>query len=498
MTFSLGSRLVRAVLIVLVLSLCAAVMIIAANQLFALDRALDQAPVWVRWSWWGGFALALGLAAYGLFRFLFPGAARPRPADEVPDEAVLRAELGRWQAQGVDVAAAAGELAELEQRRSQPRIVVSVHGEISSGKSSLIRALVPDAQIETGVIGGTTRRVTHYDWQGPDGERLLLADVPGFGGADPAEERLARDEAGRAHLVLFVCEGDLSRSEWRELEALRSLGKPLVVAVNKSDAYDEAGWRAVHGRLAERLGADVPVVAVVAGGRETVLVREADGRESERVRERPPDLRALRRALQRAFDTRGDDLEALRDRAVFLMTARKLEGAVREHRRDAADALVERYARRAMGGAMAAVAPGSDLVIQGALAAGLVRELCRLYDVEVRAIALDRLVAGLRERAGNAAPLLLGVAGNALKAFPGVGTLTGGLVHVVAYGLLFRSVGRALAESLEQRGELRADDALARFEESLGGNLETPARKLARLALERDLAPRDGGRRDPR
>ncbi len=483
MTLLGHSRALRAALIVGALAVLAVMLLLAGNQLFALQQRLAEAALGVRVLWWGSVAVVLLAAGWALVRLLFP---RRRAADAepaVPEEPALRAELAHWRAEGVDVAAAGAELDELARRREAGTVVVSVHGEISSGKSTLIRALVADAAVRIDVTGGTTREVTRYDWQAPGGDHLVLADVPGFGGV-PEDEAMARGEALRAHLVLIVCEGDLTRGEWRELERLRALDKPLVVAVNKSDAYEDAAWRAVSARLAERLGKAVPVVPVVAGGHETVVMRDAAGDERERSRERPPDLRALRRVLQRTLDRRRGGIDARRDRAVFLMTARKLEGAVREHRQDAAAALVERYSRRAMIGAMAAVAPGSDLIIQGALAAGLVRELCALYRVEVRDVAVDRLIAGLNRRGSHATPLLLGVAGNGLKAFPGVGTLTGGLVHAVAYGLLFRSAGGAVADSLEQRGELQADDALARFEETLGEDLGTPARTLARAAVE--------------
>lgn len=489
---SLG-RGARLALLVAVPVVVAALLMITAAQMVTLHRALADWHAWAPWLWWIGLGLVLSLGTGALARLLFPPVSRAPPVS-APDEARLHADISRWGMRGVDVVDARGELEELARRRENDTLYVSVHGEISTGKSSLIAALVPDAAPEVDVLGGTTRAVTRHLWAVPGGGCMVLADAPGFG-TDGVDDGVCRDEAVRAHVVVFVCEGDLTRSQWRELAYLRELGKPLVVAVNKSDAYSRADRAALRRRLDDRLGGNVPVVLTVAGGYDTVRVRDADGNESERLRERSADVRELRRALQRVCDAAPEALALKRDRAVFLLTARKLEGAVRAHRRDAAEALVARYSRRAMAGAMAAVAPGSDLVIQGTLATGLVRELCALHDIGVREVDLDAFVAGLRRRAGNATPLLLGVAGNALKAFPGLGTLSGGVVHAVAYGLLFRTAGSALVDSLEARGELGADDALRRFEESLRDDMETPARALARVAIERDgLA---GDRREP-
>ena len=53
--------------------------------------------------------------------------------------------------------------------------------------------------------------------------------------------------------------------------------------------------------------------------------------------------------------------------------------------------------------------------------------------------------------------LTLAIAGNAFKAFPGVGTISGGVIHAVAYGMIFDSLGRAAAETM---GEPRRTAAL--------------------------------------
>jgi hypothetical protein len=81
--------------------------------------------------------------------------------------------------------------------------------------------------------------------------------------------------------------------------------------------------------------------------------------------------------------------------------------------------------------------------------------------------------------------ITLAIAGNALKAFPGLGTLTGGMVHAVAYGMIFDSLGRAAARSLSSRGELRALPAASEFEELMHENLGSGAVRFARLALDR-------------
>jgi hypothetical protein len=102
---------------------------------------------------------------------------------------------------------------------------------------------------------------------------------------------------------------------------------------------------------------------------------------------------------------------------------------------------------------------------------------------------LDRLLDLVQRRVGGARTLVLTIAGNALKVFPGLGTLAGGLLHAVAYGLVFDSLGKAVARSLESRGELHPLQAADSFRETLFEDLETSARRFAKLAIQARRQP---------
>ena len=81
-------------------------------------------------------------------------------------------------------------------------------------------------------------------------------------------------------------------------------------------------------------------------------------------------------------------------------------------------------------------------------------------------------------------PLTLAVAGNGLKAFPGLGTVAGGLVHAVAYGLIFDALGRSLMLSLSRHGELDPEAAAREFEEGISEHIEAGVKRIARMAVE--------------
>jgi len=475
-------------------------LLILTDTAFDVWTRLREGPTWFFSLYVVGFLAISGVGGVTLWRLL-----RPRPGwraraerTQAPprvDREALEQRLEQGTAAGMDMAAVRRELALLEQRKAAGRIQVSFFGEISSGKSSLIKALLPEAEPATSAAGGTTREIATYNWRSSSGDELVLTDMPGTNEVGAGLDETARAEAMRAHLVVYVCDGDLSRTQFADLSALLALGKPMVVALNKTDRYRESELELLLKRLRERLQAHggegrgeeesrVDLVAVQAGGRREVLRVLPDRREERVVREMPPRVDALRAALQRHLDEDPEVLEKLRDTSVFVLAAQRLDEAELAHRRGHAEALTRSYSRKAMIGAMAAITPGSDLVIQGYLGVSMIKELANLYEVPVRRMDTDLLLKLVQKRVARSSTIMLAVAGNALKAFPGLGTLAGGITHAAAYGMIFDALGKAVARSLESRGALRPVQAAQVFEESLSEDLEARARRFARLAMD--------------
>jgi uncharacterized protein len=488
-------RFLLAAVVVVVLVLFAGALLAVADTVLSIVQRLRDGPAAIYY----GFIVLLSLAAAGAAWLLWwllvpPRRARAKAEKADPlDEAALRDQLARERAAGADTAAVERELAELARRREGGRLYIAMFGDASAGKSSLVRSLVPGSEPAVDVTAGTTRMVKHYHWALASGDVVELADVPGSGD-DRELGEAALEEAVRAHVVIYVCEGDLSRSQFADVETLAAVGKPLVVAVNKADWYAEEDLQRIVARLAERLAGLKPppaVVPVVAGGTERVLLADGTGREVEQERPRPPRVEPLREALQARIESDTETLDTLRDASVFRLAAAQLETAAGERRRQQAEKIVSDYTKKAVIGALAAVGPGTDVIIQGYLGTSLVKAMCALYDIPAREIDIQRFLDIAQVYVGRARPLLLAISGNVLKAFPGAGTVAGGLVHAVAYGIIFDAMGKGLANSLETTGTLRPAAAAREVGDQFGENIGKRARQLARLALEARRAGRD-------
>ena len=486
---AVGASVGVAVLLVLVLY-------ITDLGLSVWDR-LQRAPT----TFWVIYLLVLALLSAGgiylVWRVLRLGrpTGKPRPIAPAkpPDEETLIKDLDKRDAAGIPVDAIRRELEELQRRRAAGEIIVAVFGEISTGKSSMIRALLPGTDIAVDVRGGTTREVTNYTWTSPAGDRLILADLPGLNEADGTLDRAARDEALRAHVVIYVCEGDLTRDQYQALRTLVDLGSPVILALNKIDRFIGPELDLVRERLTERVGEGVEVAPVQCGGVEEVTRIYHDGREETTQRERKPQVEDLRRVLQRYLDTDPQVLDGLRDTAVFVLVQQKLDEAVAQYRRKRAEEIVQGYSRKAVFGALAAVGPGTDVLIQGYLGIHLLKELCALYEVPAREVDMQRFLDLAGNQIKRSLNLLLALVGNVFKAFPGMGTVVGGMMHAVVYGLIFESLGKAVARSLESRGDLVSGPTLRMFEDDLSENLEARAKRLAQLVWTRQRGDEGAG-----
>jgi GTP-binding protein EngB required for normal cell division/uncharacterized protein (DUF697 family) len=411
-----------------------------------------------------------------------PGAPLSRDA--------IEARLEEAEDMGIAAASARAELEGLARRQAGGEVHLCFFGEISTGKSSLIRALVPDAAVTIDVRGGSTDDIRHYRWTADSGAGIELTDVPGIGGHEDGLDATALEEARRSHVVLFVCDSDLTRNEFAALSTLVALDKPVILVLNKADRYTLDERATLVARLLERLeeaGGDAArdrVVTASAGGVVDVIERGDDGTEKTSSRERDADLGVLIVAINRLLAEEGEQLDTRREQAVFRLAADKLTAAEAAYRVERAEQIIRSATRKAVIGSLAAVSPGTDILIQGYVGTTMTQALCKLYGAAPRDLDVEEFLSLSQSRVGRALPLTLAVAGNGLKAFPGLGTVAGGLVHAVAYGLIFDALGRSLMLSLSRHGELDPDAAAREFEEGISEHIEAGVKRIARMAVE--------------
>lgn len=216
------------------------------------------------------------------------------------------------------------QLHDMVAKLTQGSVEIVVFGEISTGKSALINALIEQNIAAVDVQGGWTKEVWQVPWSGcaycvPGlaDSQVVLVDTPGLNevGGD-ARGKMAEEAARRADLILFVTDSDLNETEHDALVALASAHKPLLVVLNKIDLYTpEQRERLLHVLRQERLAELVPpdhVVATSADPREVEYVIESpDGSTRSQWRTPAADVEQLKAKILEVLEKDGLALLAL-------------------------------------------------------------------------------------------------------------------------------------------------------------------------------------------
>ena len=291
-----SKRIFRLILLMLILFLGLLILLLTlqlTESALNVWHLLDQlSPKLLVFYGVGLFLFTLGLLIL-IWRLLKPGksAKQEVPAQrQIPmpeDREAFETALAKADEKGVDVSQAQQELFELDHRSKSADRYVAFFGPVSAGKSALIRAITGAEEIQTDPRAGTTKAVEHYPCE-IQGERLIFTDAPGILDSNEARVQIAREEARRAHLVIYVCEAELTRDQHQELVELQAFERPLIVALNKRDRYTDKDLAAIMQRLASQLPGVDKMVSVQAGGQEEVIRIDAQGNEKRALRERPP------------------------------------------------------------------------------------------------------------------------------------------------------------------------------------------------------------------
>src|SRR5690606_25635497 len=135
------------------------------------------------------------------------------------------------------------------------------------------------------------------------------------------------------------------------------------------------------------------VVAVSAGGTAEVIEKRPDGSEVVVHRERPADIGVLVVAINRLLQENVEAIDERRDRAIFSLAAERLDEAEQRYREQRSEQIVRSSTRKAIIGALAAISPGTDIIIQGYVGTTMTRALCNLYGAAPRDLDIEEFLS---------------------------------------------------------------------------------------------------------
>jgi len=333
---------------------------------------------------------------------------------------------------------------------------IAVLGRVSTGKSSLLNALIGEQRFSVSPLHGETKRSAMEQWSEVEAGGVYLIDTPGLDEAGGEQrEELAREVAQRSDLVMFVLDGDITESERRALKTLLAQGRPVIVVLNKRDLYTDGEVEALLGSIRSKTAGLVQpkdVLAVAAEPRPQVVITvDSEGKEVTGSRARAPDIEALRLRLWEIFESEGKTLAALNASLFAADLSDQVGRRILNARRKLGDRLVRSYCV-AKGVAVAFnPIPVADLFAAAFIDVGMVMHLSRVYGLPLSKKEAGSLVGVI---AAEAAALMgsvwaLHAVSSALKVGSlGLSTiLTAGAQGAIAYYSTY-VVGRVAGEYL--------------------------------------------------
>jgi len=263
---------------------------------------------------------------------------------------------------------------------------LAAFGRVSTGKSSLLNALTGSEAFSVSPLHGETKQSSMRPWNEVEAGGVFLIDTPGLDEAGgEGREAMAREVAGRSDLVIFVLDGDITETELAALRTLLAQGRPVIVALNKTDLFTSDERKALLQSIRDKTDGIVDadnIVAVAAQPRPQLVVEvDSNGGETQSERSREPDVETLRLKLWDILDAEGKTLAALNASLFASDLSDQVGRRILAARRELGDKLVRTYC---VGKGIAVAfnpVPVADLFAAAFVDVGMVIHLSRVYDL---------------------------------------------------------------------------------------------------------------------
>ena len=354
------------------------------------------------------------------------------------------------------------QLRALAEKLDAGTVEIAAFGMVSRGKSSILNALMGRDAFKSGVIHGTTTSRDAQLWQsvegeGPGGGKLVLVDTPGIdevGGE--SRERLAREVARHADLILFVVSGDMQRVELEALSTLRECQKPILVVFNQVDRYPEADRDAIYAKIKDErvrhlVRADDVVMAAAKPDPVRVKIRRPDGSSTIEFEQPVPLIEPLKERILAVLAREGKALVALNAMLFADDLHREIVAHKFQIRDDAANRAIWSFA--VAKGLAVALNPIAVADIAGGVAVdiGMVVALSKVYGIPLTKKTAAGLVRDMAFSMGAMGVVELGtrlLAGGLKSALAAVTAASAGLalpLTALGYGAIGLAQGGAAA-----------------------------------------------------
>ncbi len=262
-------------------------------------------------------------------------------------------------------------------------IILVVFGIGSSGKTSLIRALLKRIVGDVSPEFGSTKTEESFRLKLKGLSRgIIIIDTPGI--LEPGEEGREREksallQAQKADLMLVVIEGDLRSTETKTIRNLSKLGKRLLIVLNKIDLRGENEEKRLLDIINSRCNDFIEKEDIIC----TSASPQTIALPGKKPYQPDPEINNLIRRLAIILHQEGEDLIA--DNILLQCSNLGKEGKrlLVNQRSQSAKKCIDKYGWLSCGALILSPLPVIDMIAAAAVNAQMVIEIAKIYGVEL-------------------------------------------------------------------------------------------------------------------
>ncbi len=268
------------------------------------------------------------------------------------------------------------------------QVHIIAFGKVSSGKSSLLNALIGKQQFSTSPLHGETKTQQSTEWNKYQDHNMVVIDTPGTDEvAGEQRQIMAHKAAEIADIILFVVDGDLTQSQLQQLKQIAQPNTQIILVLNKIDLYTDDEISDLIRSLTDKTKDIIQVNNVVTSSAAPIpglLIKEdANGKQTREKIAVEVDVLQVKQRIWDILEQDGKTLTALNASIFAGEISQKIAEKVTKLRASAADKVVTTYSiAKGIGVAFNPI-PVADLLIAAGLDVAMIRQLSQVYGLPI-------------------------------------------------------------------------------------------------------------------